>query len=72
MSSVCMPHLLQMFYENLVQLGQKSNSAIRSRSVTGSKIGVMSDQWKVSLYMVILQNPSLFDLNKTNIIYQIS
>ena len=36
-----MPHPLQMFYENLTQLGKKSNSVIRSRSVTGSKMGVM-------------------------------
>ena len=34
--------------------GKKSNSVIRSRSVTGSKVGVMSDQLRVSLYMVIL------------------
>ena len=35
---------------------KKSNSVIRSRSITESTIGVMSDQWRVSLYMVILQN----------------
>ena len=34
---------------NLSQLGKKSNSVIRSISVIGSKIGVMSDQWRVSL-----------------------
>ena len=36
---------------NLLQLGKKSNSAIRSRSVIGSKIGVMRmpDQLRVSL-----------------------
>ena len=28
-----MPHPLQMFYGNLAQLGKKSNSVIRSRSV---------------------------------------
>ena len=33
-SSVGMPHPLQMFYGNLAQLDKKSNSAIRSRSVT--------------------------------------
>ena len=32
-SSVGMPHPLHMFYGNLVQLGKKSNSVIRSRSV---------------------------------------
>ena len=42
-SSVGMPHPLQMFYENLLQLGKKSNSVIRSRLVIGSKIGVMPD-----------------------------
>ena len=55
-SSVGMPHPLQMFYRNLAHLGEKSNSVIRSRSVIGSKIGVMSDQWRVSLYMIIIQN----------------
>ena len=40
---------------NLAQLGKQSDSVIRSRSVIWSKIGVMSDQWRVSLYMVILQ-----------------
>ena len=48
-SSVGMPHPLQMFYGNLSELGKKSNSVIRSRSVIGSKIGVMPDQWRVSL-----------------------
>ena len=56
MSSFRMPHPLQMFYGNLSQLGKKSNSVIRSRSVIGSKIGVLPDQWRVSLYMVIIQN----------------
>ena len=41
-----MPHPLQMFNGNLSQLGKKSNSVIRSRSVIGSKIGVMPDQWR--------------------------
>ena len=48
-SSVGMPYPLQMFYGNLSQLGKKSNSVIRARSVIGSKSGVMSDQWRVSL-----------------------
>ena len=47
-SSVGMLHPLQMFYGNLSQLGKKSNSVIRSRSVIGSKIGVVPDQWRVS------------------------
>ena len=51
-----MPHPLQMFYGNLSQLGKKSNSVIRSRSVIGSKIGVMPGQWRMSLKMVIIQN----------------
>ena len=55
-SSVGMPHLLQMFYGNLAQLGWKSNSVKRSRSVKWSNIGVMFDQWKMSLYIVLLQN----------------
>ena len=36
-------------------IGKKSNSVIRSRSVM-VKIGVMSYQWRVSLYVVIIQN----------------
>ena len=58
-SSVSMPHPLRMFYGNLVQLGKRSNSVIRSSSVTGSKICEMSDQSRVSLYMAILQNVML-------------
>ena len=34
MSSVGMPHSLHMFHGNLAQFGKKSNSVIRSRSVT--------------------------------------
>ena len=41
-------------YGDLVQIGKKSNSVIRSRSVTGSNIGVISYQWRMSQYMVIL------------------
>ena len=55
-SSVGIPHPLQIFYGNLAQLGKKSNSVIRSRTVTGSKIGVMPGQWRMSLYVVIIQN----------------
>ena len=36
------------------QLGKRSNSVIRSRSVM-VKIGVMSYQWRVSLCVVIIQ-----------------
>ena len=48
-----MPLSLQMFY---ALLGKKSNSIIRSRSATRSKFGVMSNQWRMSLYVVIIQN----------------
>ena len=34
---------------NHSQLGKRTNSVIRSRSVIGSKIGVMPDKWRVSL-----------------------
>ena len=44
-----------MFYGNLAQLGKKSNSVKRSRSVT-VKIGVMSYRWKLSLCVVFIQN----------------
>ena len=44
-----MPHPLQMFYGNLSQLSNKSNLVIRSRSAIWSKIGVIPDQWRVSL-----------------------
>ena len=44
-----------MFYGNLAQLGKKSNSVIRSRSVM-VKFGVMSYQWRLSLHVVIIQN----------------
>ena len=46
-SSVGMPNPLKMFYRNFSQLGKRSNSVIRFRSVIGSKIGVMSDQRRV-------------------------
>ena len=44
-----------MFYGNLAQLGKKSISVKRSRSVT-VKIGVMSYKLRVSLYVIIIQN----------------
>ena len=37
-----MPHPLHMFYGNLVQLGKKSNSVIRSRSVMVVRIFTLS------------------------------
>ena len=45
-----------MFYGNFQNLVIRSKSAIKSSSVTSSKIGVMSDQLRVSLYMVMSQN----------------
>ena len=53
-----MPHPLQIFYGDLTQLGKKPNSIIRSISETGSNTGVMSDQWRVSLYMVTQEGTS--------------
>ena len=34
----------------------KVKFGIRSRSVIGSKIGGITDQWRMSMYMVIIQN----------------
>ena len=45
-----------MFYENLQNLVIRSKSVIKSSSVISSQIGVMSDQLRVSLYMVMSQN----------------
>ena len=45
-----------MFYGNLTKFGIRSKSVIRSSSVISSRIGVMSDQLRVSLYMVMPQN----------------
>ena len=45
-----------MPYGNLQNLVIRSTSVIRSSSVMSSKIGVMSDQLRVSLYMVMSQN----------------
>ena len=42
-----------MFYGNLQNLVIKSKSVIKSSSVISSQIGVMSDQFRVSLYMVM-------------------
>ena len=41
-----------MFYGNLQNLVISSKSVIKSSSVISSQIGVMSDQLRVSLYMV--------------------
>ena len=41
-----------MFYGNLQNLVIRSKSVIKYSSVISSQIGVMSDQWRVSLYMV--------------------
>ena len=49
-SSVCMPHPLQMFYGNLTQLGKKSNSVIRSRSLKGQNWCNVSSVEGVTVY----------------------
>ena len=45
-----------MFYGNLQNFVIRSNSVIKSSSVISSQIGVMSDQLRVSLYMVMSRN----------------
>ena len=45
-----------MFYGNLQNLVIRSKSVIKSSSIISSQIGVMSDQLRVSLYMVMSQN----------------
>ena len=45
-----------MFYGNLQNLVIRSKSVIKSNSVISSQIGVMSDQLRMSLYMVISQD----------------
>ena len=47
-----MPHPLQMFYGNLSQLGKKSNSVIRSRSVSISS--KYSDEFNMYLKLFVL------------------
>ena len=42
-----------MFYGTLQNLVIRLNSLIKSSSVISSQIGVMSDQLRVSLYMVM-------------------
>ena len=45
-----------MLYGNLQNLAIRLKSVIKSSSVISSQIGVMSDQLRVSLYMVMSQN----------------
>ena len=45
-----------MFYGNLQNSVIRSKSVLQSSSVISSQIGVMSDQLRVSLYMVMSQN----------------
>ena len=70
-SSVDMPHMLQKCYIKFAQLGKMSNSVIRSSSVAGSEIGVMSDQWRVPLYIVILQNVLKYSVKNSVLFEQI-
>ena len=44
-----------MFFENLQNLVIRSKFVIKSSSVVSSQIGVMSDQLRVALYMVMSQ-----------------
>ena len=45
-----------IFYGNLQNLVIRSNSVIKCSAVISSQIGVMSDQLRVPLYMVMCQN----------------
>ena len=45
-----------MFHGNLQNSVIRSKSVLKSSSVINSQIGVMSDQLRVSLYMVMSQN----------------
>ena len=45
-----------MFYGNLHNSVIRSKSVLKSSSVISSQIGVMSDQLRMSLYMVMSQN----------------
>ena len=45
-----------MFYGNFQNSVIRSKSVLKSSSVINSQIGVMSDQLRVSLYMVMSQN----------------
>ena len=48
--------LVAMFYGNLQNLVIRSKSVIQSSSVFTHRIGVMSDQLRVSLYVDMSQN----------------
>ena len=45
-----------MFYGNVQNSVTRSKSVLKSSSVISSQIDVMSDQLRVSLYMVVSQN----------------
>ena len=45
-----------MFHGNLQNSVIRSKSVLKSSSVISSQIGVMSDQLRVSLYMIMSQN----------------
>ena len=45
-----------VFYGNLQNLVIRSKSVLKSSSIISSQIGVMSDQLRGSLYMVMSQN----------------
>ena len=45
-----------MFYGNLQNSVIRSKSVLKSSSVISTQIGIMSDQSRVSLYMVMSQN----------------
>ena len=51
---------IAMFYGKLRNLVIRSKSLIKSSSVECSQIGVMSDQLRVSLYMVMSQIKSIY------------
>ena len=45
-----------LFYGNFQNSGIRTKSVFKSSAVKNSQIGVMSDQLRVSLYMVMSQN----------------
>ena len=55
-SVLCWLAPVAMFYGNLQNSVIRSKSVFKSKSVISSQIGVMSDQLRVSLYMVMSQN----------------
>ena len=50
------PHPLQCSMETSQNLVTRSKSVMRSSSVISSQIGVMYDQLRISLYMVMSKN----------------